>query len=250
MAVAIDTMRDVLADTDEATAALILRLQIEDADTNTSSDPVPYTRDFLCAKAQWSRDLKLFQSRRRPNALLEQPALLSPPTPAPVVLFDCNGACGEQFTANGCWRTPCGHYYCDGCLNNLFGLAMGDKTAYPPRCCRQAIDFDDVRHLLDQQLAEDFATKKPELDDPTPTYCYIATCSAYIRESNKNEQVATCPQCEAKTCILCKDAQHEGDCADDKAIEDTKKLAAKEGWKQCPRCESIVELTHGCNHMT
>lgn len=50
--------------------------------------------------------------------------------------------------------------------------------------------------------------------------------------------------------LLCKQAGHTGDCAEDKAMEQTMELAKKEGWQKCPSCGRMVELNTGCNHMT
>jgi hypothetical protein len=185
-----EPLQQVLADTDEATAALMLQLQIEDSQSAADTINVPFEADFLNAKASWARELRHLQSHRRPNALLQQPAPVTTPAPTPppppVRLFDCNGACAGSYPAERCVRSPCGDHYCHSCLDDLFRLAMADQSAYPPRCCRQPIPFEGVRNILSSELAEEFAAKKPELDDPKPTYCYVPTCSTYIGKDNKD----------------------------------------------------------------
>lgn len=147
-------------------------------------------------------------------------------------------------------KVPCQHHYCDGCLNSLFRLAMNDEDSYPPRCCTQLIPLDDVRLFLNARLVTDFETKKEELDDAKPTYCCVPACSTYISQEHKRENVGTCPECAAETCLLCKEAAHDGDCTVNEADQQLLELATEEGWKRCPRCRRMVELNTGCNHMT
>jgi hypothetical protein len=235
MAVAIESWEQVLGNTEEETAALILKLEIGDAEeesaTNSAGESV--SEDFVYAKALWSRELKAYQAIRTSVAASQQPMQ----THTTFVLFDCI-ICQDRFDADHSFLVPCGHHYCDGCLNELFHVAMNDEQAYPPRCCRQTVPFEDVESFLNRGLAGQFAAKKEELDDSKPTYCYVSTCSTYIGQDLKEGDVATCPSCEAQTCIPCKHAVHSGDCEDDKAIEETMKLAESQGWKRCPHCVS------------
>ena len=247
-------LQEVLADTDEATATLILQLQIEDSQSNDHATLFPYEPDFRRAQASHGHELRRFQTQRPPNALRQQPTAAPVPEPvqAPprVLRYSCNGACVESYTADGCIQGPCGDHYCHGCVNELFSLAIKDKSAYPPRCCRQIIPFEDVKDVLAPTLAKEFASKKPELDDPKPVYCHVPTCSTYVGEGDKQYNVGICPGCKKETCVLCKNANHSGDCEGNKALDETKKLADSQGWKQCPGCGRIVELGVGCNHMT
>ena len=199
---------------------------------------------FQQISARWKQVLGFFQP---PTP--QQPRLQQAP-PRSIVLLECNGACGERYGADRLIRTPCNHHYCRPCLHQLFRLALTDTSAYPPRCCRQTIPFDRIMHHLSSDLVKDFAAKKPELDDPSPTYCHVPTCSAYIGDDNKQANIATCPSCRTRTCILCKAAQHAGDCRNDESMQATRQLARNQGWQQCPICRRIVQLTIGCNHMT
>lgn len=258
MAVAIESWDQVLGSTDEETAALILKLEIEDAEEAAGELAASSLGDdFSCAKELWARELKAYQATRAPPPLQvtshvpsQGPAVQVPSAPrCTIVLFDCI-ICQDRVTADDSWQVPCGHYYCDGCLNDMFRVAMTDEQAYPPRCCRQTVVFEDVQHVLNRELANQFAAKKEELDDRRPTYCHVPTCSTYIGQDSKDGETAVCPQCGVGTCVLCKQYMHEGDCETDEAIQETVRLAESQGWKRCPQCERIVELRIGCNHMT
>ena len=72
-------------------------------------------------------------------------------TSAKVVLFSCV-VCQDKCTADDCLRAPCLHYYCDDCLNDLFRVAMKDEQAYPPRCCKQIFNFEDVQRYFNPDL--------------------------------------------------------------------------------------------------
>ena len=273
MALPIESWEQVLGNADEDTAALILKLASEDAESAVNHTATAADADFQYARSLWSQELKEYQEIRDPGTatdgvdavdisddipetLYATPATTRYATPATapeagtgIVRFQCV-ICEDQFGADDCCQVPCEHYYCDSCLNDLFRVAMTDEQAYPPRCCRTTVPFEDVQHFLDRKLATQFAAKKPELDDKKPTYCHVPTCSAYIGEAFKDLYVAVCPSCTTKTCLLCHQAEHEGDCAEDEAVEETLKLAESEGWQRCPGCERIVELHIGCNHMT
>ncbi|KAK8037417.1 hypothetical protein PG991_000763 [Apiospora marii] len=40
-----------------------------------------------------------------------------------------------------------------------------------------------------------------------------------------------------------------GKCVEDPDVTETKKLAKKHGYKQCPDCKTLIELNEGCHHM-
>ena len=255
----------VLNDADDETARLLIKLQIQDLEeavTTTVSSEIA-TTDEIFALQTYEDELKQYLSTRALG--IEEPSLEEAPgdaTTSPnvtdqpvnpqlqyeVVKFPC-AVCGDPYDADHCWQAPCSHYYCDDDLNDLFRRSMTDVTLYPPRCCQQNMPYEDLRMFLHQDLAHDFDTKKEELDDHKPTYCHRPTCSTYIGQENKDANVATCPECKVETCILCKEAVHEDDCAEDEAIRQTTELAQKEGWRRCPNCERMVELSIGCNHM-
>ncbi|QSZ35863.1 hypothetical protein DSL72_006985 [Monilinia vaccinii-corymbosi] len=49
---------------------------------------------------------------------------------------------------------------------------------------------------------------------------------------------------------LCKATAHTGDCPNDAALQQVLDIARESGWQRCHSCWSIVELQHGCNHMS
>lgn len=127
---------------------------------------------------------------------------------------------------------------------------MKDESLFPPRCCKQAFPYERVKALLSQRLKSAFGTKRVELETKDRTYCAIPTCSTFIKPSTIDGRVASCTKCHVRTCMLCKSIWHLGACPKDEAMEALIDAAGKNLWQSCPGCHRIVELQHGCNHIT
>jgi hypothetical protein len=242
--------QDVLDEVDDGTAILILKLQLEELEEHNPTTDISKqghkTDDFKYATAFLRNDLEIYRSTRWYDK--DEPEVVEQAF-SPVVLFVCI-ICEESYDGDHVSQVPCEHHFCDGCFNELFRIAMTHEDAYPPRCCRQAVEFDEVRAFLDKDLSAQFAMKKEELDDTRRIYCHDPKCSAYIGQEGRAGKQATCSKCSLVTCRLCKQAAHEGECEKDAAIEETLQLAESEGWRRCYSCERMVELRTGCNHMT
>jgi len=261
----------VLDDADEATASLIIKLQLDDLDalaegsSHDGSDGEVH--DERLARKTQAEELKQYNAVRQleheetvlaeasATAASDTAGSLSPPsspppaTEGPAVVFSC-AACGERRGADDCYQVPCQHYYCDDCLAQLFEGATSDESLYPPRCCRQNIPFDEVRLFLPQQIRNTFESKCEELDDNNRKYCRIPTCSAYLGHGHRAGRTGTCPTCSIETCLDCKNPPHAGDCPPDEATQLALNLAQTKGWRRCPSCSRMIELHTGCNHIT
>jgi hypothetical protein len=61
----------------------------------------------------------------------------------------------------------------------------------------------------------------------------------------------TRPGCRVTTCSICKAASHGIlDCPKDDATAAVLATAHEAGWSRCCGCRALVELAHGCYHMT
>lgn len=173
---------------------------------------------------------------------------------AKAALLTCTG-CESLFTRHQSFKAPCDrHYYCRECLANLFEYTIGDESLYPPKCCDCEIVFDNVKTLLDDKLVAIYADKKTEYDtEPNKrTYCCGPNCKKFVPETNIQDEVATCPDCGKRTCTICKEAAHRGDCPKDEDTQSLLELADNEGWQRCynAKCHRVIALTTGCNHIT
>ncbi|KAL8808240.1 MAG: hypothetical protein Q9200_004361 [Gallowayella weberi] len=159
-------------------------------------------------------------------------------------------ACSEHKRPFESFQTPCGHYYCVKCLVQLFELSTTDETLFPPRCCRQGISLTSARLYLGSELYQRFQKKSVEFQTGDRTYCSRPTCSAFITPANIVGERATCAACFTETCTICKGNSHDGDCPQDAATQEVLQAAAEQGWQRCYNCRRMVELSHGCNHIT
>ena len=159
-------------------------------------------------------------------------------------------ACRDEVEFVNIARVPCRHEYCRSCLEDLFNSSMTDESLFPPRCCRQPINVGIARIFLKYDLIQRYEKKKIEFETPNRTYCYTPECSTFINTSHIEDEVATCPNCSRTTCTSCKGRAHLGDCPSDSATQDLLALAQESGWQRCYSCWRLVELVHGCNHMT
>lgn len=144
---------------------------------------------------------------------------------------------------------PCdqGHHWCIPCLSALFEQSLIDETLFPPRCCQAELAPSMVSEHLPEDFSRRFTERQIETSTSDRTYC--RKCTRFLLPEHITGQIGTCTECATKTCTICKEAAHEGFCPADPAVEETKRLAVENGWRECPSCRNIIELTHGCNHM-
>ncbi|KAI6849897.1 hypothetical protein KC332_g3618 [Hortaea werneckii] len=165
----------------------------------------------------------------------------------PIVVapqIEC-AACGDEAEdedSNNFCHVPCGHWYCDECLQTLFRATITDESLFPPGCCKQPFEFIAIRPHLPEELAAQFEAKKEELGNKNRIYCTRPTCSAFIGTDHRNERVAVCPDCKSETCMACKGPMHEDECPVDEALESVLKLAGDEDWQRCPDCKGVPAL--------
>lgn len=160
---------------------------------------------------------------------------------------DCT-ACNSTKPLSEICQTPCGHFYCQECIQTLFELSTTDEALFPPRCCRLAIPLHSVKIYLTSAAAQIFE-KSMEFRSSDRIYCSQQVCSSFIPRVNVTDEQATCEQCGTKTCTICKNNAHDGDCPQDVATQQVLVSAREHGWQRCCKCRRLVELDHGCNHM-
>ena len=167
----------------------------------------------------------------------------------PQKMIECI-SCSDKRPQLDISRCPCSHNYCRDCLQSLFHACLSDESLFPPRCCGKPIPLDSCRAHLSSTLAGEFLAKKVEFETPNRTYCHQPACSAFIPPQFIDGEVGTCVRCKNKTCAVCKGSSHQGDCPHDPAAQALLAVAQENGWQQCYGCRRLVELDHGCNHMS
>lgn len=158
--------------------------------------------------------------------------------------------CGE--TVFPCYLSimPCAHGYCPECLERLFKTSIADESLFPPRCCRQAVVIDTVRHILPKQLLASYYEKKREFESLNRIYCCKPNCSALIPSETIEDERGRCRKCGTEVCVICKFEAHDDDeCPEDWELHEFLDFAADKGWGRCDRCGRVIERDFGCNHM-
>jgi hypothetical protein len=158
--------------------------------------------------------------------------------------------CGETSQASDVCRGDCNHEYCKNCLQTVVRNAFVDEALFPPRCCKLQFSMDSMRKFLTPELISQFYELKGEFETANRTYCWNSKCSTFLHPDNILQNEGVCPICFNVTCTICKGQEHEGDCPKDEGIQQVMDLAAKEGWKRCEKCLRVIELQHGCHHIT
>ncbi|KAJ3521790.1 hypothetical protein NMY22_g12165 [Coprinellus aureogranulatus] len=108
--------------------------------------------------------------------------------------------------------TTCNHYWCTACLKSLIEVYLRDESLHPLRCCKNPFALPTISTQLasSKRLLEQYNAKKTEYEVP-----------AQNRVCKENE-----------------------------AVDQVRALARESGWQTCPGCFTVVDLHHGCNHMT
>lgn len=168
-----------------------------------------------------------------------------------IIYKECS-ACGDESPATDTLDAPCTHPYCKACIIDLFTKSMIDESLFPPRCCQLPIPLDQARTFLSADAAALFEAKQIEFTTTDRTYCWEPTCSTFISPNTwyYNWGLARCPQCHRLTCTKCKAKFHLGGCPEDAVTQQILDMATQDGWKRCFNCRRMVEILHGCNHMT
>lgn len=127
---------------------------------------------------------------------------------------------------------------------SLLPLRCCDKVPIDMNICHYILSADDVG--LKQRIVERKATNK----------MYCPSCNKFINLDYGDAQDSTELICICVLCIICKFIAHPHfSCIENRAIidgDDTLLLevAQEEGWKQCPKCNVMIELSNGCNHIS
>lgn len=153
---------------------------------------------------------------------------------------------------------PCGHTYCAHCLRVMVNQATTDESKMPPRCCTQPIPGAIVQSILTRENQQAFLKAVVQFSTPWQAriFCPNQDCGEFIPPRHKVDPkhpfTVTCRKCRTGACVMCKRNAHPigKDCPEDWELEQVLKMGEKSGWRRCYKCRNLVELAHGCTHMT
>lgn len=175
-----------------------------------------------------------------------------------------------MFTVDGCR-----HQYCSFCVKQHVEVKVlnGDLPKCPYEGCKSEINIGSCQKILEPKLLEIMSQRVKEATIPAPekVYCPSPTCAALMSRSEvkdfsktsvvRQEQLGAsrCVKCRGLFCIDCKAPWHSSmSCKayrhhqsnSNNADTKLKSLATRKRWRQCSNCSNMVELAHGCYHIT
>ncbi|KAI9044865.1 uncharacterized protein KD926_011038 [Aspergillus affinis] len=160
-------------------------------------------------------------------------------------------SCLEFFDRAELFMNPCGECLCHDCTRELFLGSIRDEELYPPRCCGRIITPETALLVLDYRELYQFSQRAIEYSAKDRVYCAEPTCSKFIPPGAIVADYGTCLGCHRRTHLPCRSLEHPSvDCPMDQSLQDVLALAETEDWRRCSNCRAMVELKHGCNHIT
>ncbi|GAV62088.1 IBR domain-containing protein/RVT_3 domain-containing protein [Cephalotus follicularis] len=169
------------------------------------------------------------------------------------------------FSVNGCL-----HRYCFSCMRQHVQVKLlhGIMPKCPHQGCESELTVESCKIFLTPKLIETMNLRKQEASIPITekVYCPYPRCSALMSKSEicyNGAKVAVgvrnCLKCHGLFCIYCRVPWHSNmTCLDYKRMNPNppaevvklKYLATRNLWRQCIKCNHLIELSEGCYHMT
>ncbi|EEF36012.1 zinc finger protein, putative [Ricinus communis] len=162
----------------------------------------------------------------------------------------------------------CRHRYCFSCMKQHVEVKL--LHVMLPKCphdgCKSELTVDSCRKFLTPKLIEIMSQRMKEASIPASEriYCPYPKCSALmsrneVSDGSERSGARKCLKCHALFCINCKVPWHSNmTCGIYKLLNPNppgedgklKSLATKNLWRQCVKCNHMIELAEGCYHMT
>ncbi|XP_023639579.1 ATP-dependent RNA helicase DEAH12, chloroplastic [Capsella rubella] len=183
--------------------------------------------------------------------------------------------CLEERDAERMFCTEgCSHRHCFSCVKQYVEVKLLNGKF--PTClaygCMFELTLESCIKVLTPNLIELWKqrTKEDSIPATERIYCPYPNCSVLMSltelsrsaddETSYQSSVRECVKCRGLFCIDCKVPSHSNlSCDDykklhgDQNLVDVLKLnslASYNMWRQCVKCRHLIELSHGCNHMT
>nr|XP_043613022.1 uncharacterized protein LOC122584995 [Erigeron canadensis] len=175
----------------------------------------------------------------------------------------------QMFSVNKCL-----HRYCFSCMGKHVEakLFQGKLPECPHEKCMSKLELQSCKTFLKPELCNIMSSRLKETSIPPEekVYCPFSNCSALMSKTEVQERTATsstaaqgtgmikCINCNRLFCIKCKVPWHYNITCSAymksflfKSSNEAKlkSLATKNRWRQCIKCNNMVELAKGCYHI-
>ena len=137
-------------------------------------------------------------------------------------------------------------------LSDAFQAAMNARRQF--RCCNEPVPVEILANspTLHPEFVDRYLLMILGQSTPNPVYCSLPNCALFIPPiMARGPDEMVCPACNTSTCRHCKGLAHDNqDCPLDENIQRLNELAGRMRWRNCPRCNALIERTEGCRTMT
>uniref|UniRef100_M4D688 RBR-type E3 ubiquitin transferase n=1 Tax=Brassica campestris TaxID=3711 RepID=M4D688_BRACM len=158
----------------------------------------------------------------------------------------------------------CGHWFCSECVKRHIEVKLLEQgfVRCPQHRCKSKLTFTRCAYLLTPELQAIWLQRIKEDSIPVSErfYCPNPRCSALMSEkelwkSTKEAGVRCCGKCGEPFCSRCKVPWHNNMLCDHyKRLHPNptendgklKALADEKMWRQCGKCQHMIELSQGC----
>ncbi|PKI62571.1 uncharacterized protein LOC116201050 [Punica granatum] len=170
---------------------------------------------------------------------------------------------------------PCLHRYCFSCMKQHVEVKLlhGIVPKCPQEGCKSELAVSNCSIFLTPKLIEMMAQRIKEASIPPSekVYCPYPKCSALMSKGEilenakdalggeKRSEARKCLKCNGIFCIECKVPWHDKmTCQEYRRrhplppleVLRLRHLAERNLWRQCVKCNHLIELSEGCYHMT
>lgn len=186
-----------------------------------------------------------------------------------VICYEDTDIC-QMFSVVGCL-----HRFCFSCMKLHVEAKLSISTVIkcPHEDCEHKVDIDSCGKFLEPKLFERLTQqiREASIAVAEKVYCPYPRCSALMSKGEvlqystglmvnaERSGFRKCIKCHNLFCINCMVPWHSNmTCMDYKrshpnpAAHDNllKNLATRKQWRQCIKCNNMVELASGCYHIT
>ncbi|KAG8385129.1 hypothetical protein BUALT_Bualt03G0009700 [Buddleja alternifolia] len=184
--------------------------------------------------------------------------------------------CCEEKLSSMMLTIKCSHKFCSQCMKTYVEGKL-QSTQVPIRCpqlkCKYCISASECRLFLPVTSYEslEIALLEANILNSDKIYCPYANCSVLLdpheclstrasSSSQSDNSCVECPVCQRFICVDCGVPWHSSmTCEEyqnlpleerDASDLTLHRLAQNKRWKRCQQCRWMIELDHGCYHMT
>ncbi|KAL4496140.1 hypothetical protein ABPG72_012877 [Tetrahymena utriculariae] len=174
-------------------------------------------------------------------------------------VLECAICCQElEFTLSK--KRPllnCNHQFCSECLKqyilNKINCCQVLHILCPQEGCDQEYNDKQIGEILNDDYQKEryikFKQRQQLQLDPDIRWCIRPGCNNAIK-GQKNDPKLKCTECNMMICYFCTNQWHEGQTCEQAIDQEYNQMAKNFKVKYCPQCQTKIQKSDGCNHMT